>query len=174
MNYDMEHPGSGNSESWFNSPLYSVAGQYLWSADYMIKSALNCGIAGSKLSIGMAFYAGIYTTDNGPYQSESGIVSYNQQGYGAFVGAHNVSGATYDTTAHVPWIALSGSSYASWDNAQSVTDKENYVTANGLGGWMIWVLGWDYTGGSPAYPLLNAIGQAFSPEPPTGIKLTVN
>jgi len=52
----------------------------------------------------------------------------------------------------------------SWDNAQSVTDKVNYAKSNGLGGWMIWVLGWDdLPGQTPEYPLLAAVKAAFNP-----------
>jgi GH18 family chitinase len=95
-------------------------------------------------------------------------------GYDAMRTTYGFSGYIYDTTAHVPWRALNGSSWIQWENAQSITDKINYVQANGLGGWIIWVLGWDYnSSASPQMPLLDAIGKAFARglQPPTGLQV---
>jgi hypothetical protein len=55
-----------------------------------------------------------------------------------------------------------------------MTDKVNYVQTNNLGGWVIWVLGWDYLpGNSPQDPLLDAIGKASAsrPQPPIGLQI---
>ena len=175
MSYDLGNPGNGDPYTWHNSPLYSKSGQYLWSADYLVKSMENCGIPASKLNIGIPFYGDLYTANTGPYQTTGGSANFMQLGYSTIVTSYNVSGANYDSTAHVPWITVSGSSYLSWENPQSITDKVNYVETNGLGGWIIWVLGWDYLpGNSPQYPLLDAIGKASGrPAPPTGINATV-
>ena len=172
MNYDMGNPGNGDPYTWHNSPLYSKLGQYLWSADYLVKAAENCGISASKLNIGIPFYGDLYTPNTGPYQTTGGSANFMQLGYSTIVTGYNVGGANYDSTAHVPWITVSGSSYLSWENLQSITDKVNYTKTNGLGGWIIWVLGWDYLpGNSPQYPLLDAIGKASGrPAPPTGIR----
>jgi GH18 family chitinase len=104
-----------------------------------------------------------------------GSATFMQAGYSTIATSYSIGGATYDSTAHVPWIAVGGSSYLSWENPQSINDKVNYVKTNALGGWIIWVLGWDYSpGNSPQDPLLNAVSEAFRPKPPTGIQIKVN
>jgi len=175
MSYDMGNPGNGDPYTWHNSPLYSVSGQYLWSADYLVKAAKNCGVSASKLNIGIPFYGDLYTSNTGPYQMTGGSATFMQAGYSTIATSYSIGGATYDSTAHVPWIAVGGSSYLSWENPQSINDKVNYVKTNALGGWIIWVLGWDYSpGNSPQDPLLNAVSEAFRPKPPTGIQIKVN
>jgi len=176
MNYDIGNPGNGDPYTWHNSPLFSVKGQYLWSADYLVKAFENCGIPASKLNIGIPFYGDLYTANSQPYQPTGSGATATQVGYNALVARYNTSGVTYDSTAHVPWMTVSSSSYLSWENPQSITDKVNYVQTNGLGGWIIWVLGWDYLpGNSPQDPLLDAIGKAFArPQAPTAVHISVN
>jgi chitinase len=181
LTYDLGNPGNGDPYTWFNSPLYSVAGQYLWSVDYEKQAASNptssggCGIPASKLNIGIPFYADLYTVNTAPYQSLGTGSTVTQMGYNSFAASYGISSYTQDSTGHVPWKA-SGGRYLSWEDAASITDKINYVRTNGLGGWVIWVLGWDYTSGaSPQMPLLDAIGKASAsrPQPPTGLQVVI-
>jgi chitinase len=169
--YDLN--GSWNPETWFSSPLYRPAGVNLQSVDSDIKDVRSCGYPMAKVNIGIPFYGYLQSPSNGPYQSFGASPSLTPMGYNDIVNTYGTSGATYDSTAHVPWKALSGTSWLQWDDPQSITDKINYVQANNLGGWVIWVLGWDYLpGNSPQDPLLDAIGKAFSrPQPPTNLQI---
>jgi chitinase len=165
-------PGSGNPYTWFNNPLFSDPGQYLWSDDYLVQAIENCGAAASKILIGIAFYGDIEEANSGPRQAfRSGAVQGNDTGYGTLAAFFNISAASYDSAAKTAWVPLSDVDcpfsitpcYLTFENPQSVTDKVNHVINNGLGGWVIWVLGWDNVGsGRPQYPLLDAIGKAFT------------
>jgi chitinase len=174
LTYDLN--GSWNSQTWFNSPLYSLAGTNLQSVDSDIRAARSCGYPMGKVSIGLPFYGYSQTPSNGPYQSFGSSPKLTQVPYSSIVANYGTSGSTYDTTAHEPWKALSGANWLQWDDPQSITDKVNYVQTNGLGGWVIWILGWDYLPGStPQDPLLDAIGKASAsrPQPPTNIQVII-
>ena len=175
--YDLNNPGNPGGTpyvTYFNSPLYSPAGYYEWSIDYSVKVAAACGIPASKVSISIPFYGDIYSINTAPYQTENGSEGVFYQYYNTLAADYNLSSATYDSATHDPWLAVSAvggnpAGYLTFENAQSITDKINYVYANGLGGWMLWTMGMDYTSGS--MPLLNAVGQAFGGQlqPPIGL-----
>jgi chitinase len=174
--YDLNNPIDSSGVAYFNSPLYNPSGQALWSVDSAAKIATNCGISASKVSISIPFYGDLYSINSAPYQTQNPSSAVTPMYYSTLVATYNLSGATFDSTAKVPWMAVSATGgnpagYISYENAQSVTDKINYVYANGLGGWMIWTMGNDYTSGS--MPLLTAVGKAFAPQPqpPTGLQI---
>lgn len=174
LTYDLN--GSWNSQTWFNSPLNSLAGTNLQSVDSDIRAARTCGYPMAKVSIGLPFYGYLQTPSNGPFQSFGSSPKLTQISYSSIVANYGTGGSTYDTTAHEPWKALSGTSWLQWEDPQSITDKANYVQTNGLGGWVIWILGWDYTAGaSPQMPLLDAIGKASAtrPQPPTNLQIII-
>jgi GH18 family chitinase len=86
---------------------------------------------------------------------------------------YNTASATYDSIAHVPWIAVSASSWLNYDDVPSITEKVQYAVAQGLGGWAIWYLGSDLVPPqTPRNPLLDAVKQALlRPAPPTGLQV---
>jgi spore germination protein YaaH len=181
--YDLGNPGwNGAGEAtWFNSALYSPTGQYFWSVDYSAKSFEACTdgaghfIPASKLSVSIPFYGDLYTINTAPYQTTNGSSTSTEINYADILATYGFSGYTQDSTGHVPWKA-GGGGFLTWEDAQSITDKINYVYTNHLGGWMLWVMGQDYTSGS--MPLLTAVGAAFhggtpptQPQPPTGLQI---
>jgi chitinase len=171
MDYDSN--GSWNTETWFNAPLYS-ANSSLYSVDSDVRGARSCGYDMAKVSIGIPFYGYLTTPSNGPYQSFGASPSLTQMYYYNIVATYGVTSYTFDTTAHEPWRALTGTSWIQWDNEQAITDKINYVQANNLGGWVIWTLDYGYiSGATPQDPLLDAIGKASAsrPQPPTGLQI---
>lgn len=96
--------------------------------------------------------------------------------YSDIVANYNTAGATYDSVAHVPWLAVPGG-WLNYDNPPLITEKVNFAMANGLGGWIIWYLGSDWIPTqTPQDPLLDAVKQALlRPAPPTGLQaITVN
>jgi len=169
MSYDWSGPW--DPYTWFNSPLNS------WNNFSAISKLIplfeSSGVPAEKLNIGLAFYGNLVTPNTGPYQTWGASPSVTQVSYSDIINTYNISGATYDSTAHVPWIA-GGGGYLNWDNPQSITGKVNYAKANGLGGWIIWSLGRDYVpGATPNGPLLDAVKQAFRPPPPRNLNITV-
>lgn len=157
MNYDME--GRGHPYSWFNSALYNDACNCVLSWELDRSRIMGAGVPAAKLNMGIPFYGVINHGSKGPRQNgQSGVSQINyatiiQKGY-------NISNPHYDSVAHEPWISLSGS-YLNFENAQSITDKVNFVKSKGLGGWTIFNVTMDYLPSqSPAHPLMAAIESA--------------
>lgn len=165
LTYDLN--GTFEPETWFSSPLFSATGS-LYSVDQDIKGAASCGYPKAKTGIGLPFYGYLQTPSNGPYQSFGVSPTLTQISWANMFSTYGFSitgglaGSTYDSTAHEPWIAQSGTSWITWENTQSITDKINYIKTNSLGGWVIWLVGWDYLPSqTPATPLLNAVAAAM-------------
>jgi len=166
--------GTWNAATWFGSPLFSPNGGYEWSYQAAFQAMVACGIPAAKILIGLPFFGDLWTPNTGPHQSWGASPAFTEISYSNIVANYSISGATYDTTAHEPWIAVT-EGWLSWDNVQSLTEKVNWVKANGLGGWVMWWLGADYVSSStPTNPLLDAVKQAFRPAPPTDLRITVN
>lgn len=161
--------GTFEPQTWFNSPLFSPSPNTLgfFSLDGDVKSALACGYAAAKINIGMPFYGYLTSPSTGPYQAFGASPMLTQIFNSNLTITYGATGFTYDTTAHEPWKAVSGSSWINPENAQSVTDKVNYAYSNSLGGWGMWTLGEDYSSSfSPTMPLLTAVGAVLTPASP--------
>jgi chitinase len=172
MTYVMD--GTWTPYTWFNSALYSPAGNAAWSVQYAVSLFLaNSGIPANKLGIGLAFFGELWTPNTGPRQTFGSNPTVTQVSYGNVVASYNTASATYDGGAHVPWLAVTGG-WLNYDNPASITEKVNFAMANGLGGWIIWHLGSDWIPSqTPQDPLLDAVKQAFlRPPPPTALKVT--
>jgi Glycosyl hydrolases family 18 len=160
LSYDGNGPW--NPETWFSSPLYSPSSPSLFSVDVDVKASRACGYPMAKVGIGLPFYGYLTSPSNGPYQSFGASPSLTQLGTENIRVTYGSTGYTYDTTAHVPWKSLSGSSWIATENVQSITDKVNYTKVNNLGGWVIYIIGGDYNASqSPTMPLLNAVNSAM-------------
>ena len=175
----VDENGTWESETWFNSPLYTPTGTSLQGIDSEVRLARSYGYPMAKVGIELPFYGYLQSPSNGPYQAFGSSPSATQMWYDQIRTTYGFTGYTFDTTAHSAWRALNGTSWIQWDNAQSITDKVNYAKANGLGGWTIWLLGEDYNAGqSPTMPLLDAVSKAFHsssrPLPPTNLIISVN
>ena len=172
MTYGMS--GGGDSQSWFNAALYGPQppGWQTISIDLTMTRWIASGIPAAKLGIGIPFY-GTLSTGNGvagPRQPPG--ATFNEVGYLELAQQYALARATFDAGARVPWLAVSNG-WINWDNAASITEKVAYVKSKGLGGWIIWHVGWDYQPASmPKHPLLEAVRLARaaqslpSPSPP--------
>ncbi len=187
--YDLNNPPGASSPplAYHNSPLFSITPQaaatFQFSDDYARQIASACGIALSKVSFSIPFYGDLYYPNSAPYTNASAMnvlpIYYN-----CLAAAYTLGGSTYDTQAKVPWLAVAAvamtpaicspsslpSGYISYENAQSITDKINYIYAHNMGGWMLWVMGTDYTAGS--MPLLDAV--AAAEQPTTNLPTTIS
>lgn len=156
MTYDIH--GTWDSYTDFNAPLYAPADtspQYKWSVDQSVKAWLAAGFPSSKTVIGVPFYGYIYNNvtggGTGLYKTYSGGSSIT---YDKLLSSYltNSSFTKYiHSDALVPWL-FNGSTFISYDDETSITEKANYIVSNQLAGAAIWELSQNRGG-----QLLNAL-----------------
>lgn len=156
MTYDIH--GSWDGFTDFNAPLYNnsdASPQYKWSVDAAVRNWLNTGVISEKIVMGVPFYGYMYksvnNSNNGLYQSYTGS---NSISYGNITRNYlnNPSYVRYyHSESKVPWL-FNGSVFISYDDAQSIGLKADYIRTKNLGGAMIWELSQD-----PDRVLLNAL-----------------
>jgi chitinase len=106
---------------------------------------MDAGVPAEKLVMGVPFYGHVY----------SGVVNINNGLYQRFQACGTVSAIEaelllgnqgYDRFWHpqsaAPWL-FDGSTFISYDDAQSLEQKANFVKENSLGGVMIWEISLD-------------------------------
>lgn len=155
MTYDIH--GTWETYTDFNAPLYSNS--HSISVDFGVNSWINAGFPKNKIVMGVPFYGHIYNEvtnyNNGFNQTYSGGVSIS---YANIVGNY-LNGTGYQrffhSVAKVPWL-FNGSTFITYDDEESLTEKANYIKEKGLIGAMIWELSQDSKG-----QLLNALYQGL-------------
>ncbi|KAK3089326.1 hypothetical protein FSP39_002736 [Pinctada imbricata] len=177
MAYDL-HGASWESFTGHNAPLYQSAGDsgninVAWAANYWAQK----GAPKSKINIGMPLYGRTYNLANpgnngvhapdsggggpaGQYTKEAGTLAYFE------LCKMVKNGATrhFDNQAKVPYL-VSGNEWISYDDAESLKAKVDFINKQGFGGAMVWSLDLDdFTGsvcGEGKYPLLRAINSGL-------------
>jgi chitinase len=165
MTYDFH--GTWESTTNFHTPLYASSsdpspGANSLNANYAVQAYLNAGIPGGKLVLGVPFYGrgwknvapgpnedGLYQDSAGPARGkyENGVNDYKE-----LVGLE----ASYSRYRHPEAQAFyiyNGNVWWTYDDPTSMTNKMNYVKAQGLSGAMFWEL----SGDTANIGLLNAI-----------------
>jgi len=147
MTYDIH--GNWDTYTDFNAPLYNntdTSPQYKDSVDTSIKAWTNTTFPANKIIMGVPFYGYIYKSvgnlNNGLYQSYSGA---NSISYANIEGNYlNATGYVryWHSQSMVPWL-FNGSTFISYDDAQSMGYKAAYINSKGLGGAMMWELSQD-------------------------------
>jgi chitinase len=148
MTYDIH--GMWDKYTDFNAPLFSnsdITLQYKGSVDQSVAIWLKTGFPANKIVVGIPFYGHAYkavnNANNGLYQTYSGGSSIN---YKNIVGNY-LNKTEYKRYVHpismVPWL-YNGSTFISYEDAESVGLKARYIKSRGLGGAMIWELSNDY------------------------------
>ncbi len=129
-----------------NAPLYTSSDwspQAKWSADQAVKAWTSAGFPKSKLVLGVPFYGHLYSNvkdgNTGLYRTYSGYktVSYDQVASQYLTDKAYVR--RYGTAGRTPWL-FDGSTFITYEDAQSLKEKAGYVTNQGLGGVGIWEL----------------------------------
>lgn len=133
MTYDMQVGNNSHHTNLYTSSLNSS-----YSVDNAVQLYLQNGVSASKIVIGGAFYS----HGTAEYTYDQLLASYiNKNGWTR----------QWDDVAKAPYLT-NGSSFLSYDDEQSLTEKVKYLKSKGLGGIMFWEYGQN-TGGQ----LLNAI-----------------
>lgn len=149
MTYDINGPW--DAYTGFNAPLYPADGPttyYRWSVDSAINMYLSSGFPASKLVMGIPFYGyvfkGVNAANNGLYQTFSSGVSapYDtiQTQYAA-----NPAFTAYNSGTGAPWL-FDGNTFVSYDNADSIAQKAQYIKSRKLAGAGIWELSQNKSG----------------------------
>lgn len=161
MAYDFSGPWT--DVTGFNAPLYGAS-----SADYYVKGYLNAGVPSDKLVLGVPFYGrgweGVADTNNGLDQPYASIPN-GTFGEGVFeyfdVAANwsNTMTRYWDDEAGVPWLYNAETGLMiSYDDAESMKLKADYIKSQNLGGAMIWEVGGD----DPNSTLLTALDSTLN------------
>jgi len=165
MSYDFRGSWDASGPTNFHSNLYpdpaAPGSGELKSAS--VKTAVDAWLAGgappAKLVVGVPFYgrgwSGVTGGANGLYQPATGAAAGSYEaGFEDYKVLVNKTGyTTYrHPTTHQMWT-FNGSTFWSFDDPQVLTEKMQYVKANGLGGAMIWSMDGDTNTGV----LMNAV-----------------
>jgi chitinase len=143
-------------------PVAADPGNKMYNTDSVVRTYLAGGIPGNKIMIGVVFYGhawkGVPAAQNGLYQPPQGPFAdpnvpegtWNIEGKIAYQSLQKYYlnapdwKVYWQAEAQAPWLynAEKGA-FVTYDNAQSLTAKADYVTMNHLGGVMIWQIGAD-------------------------------
>ncbi len=119
------------------------------NADAAIRQHLAAGIAPGKLVLGVAFYgrgfAGVHAQGNGvnqKYEKYEGDHPYRELASG-LIGRQGYE-RYWDERARAPYLWNAATrTFITYDDAQSIGEKADYVRAKDLGGIMFWELSQD-------------------------------
>lgn len=156
MTYDIH--GTWDSYTDLNAPLFApteTSPQYKWSVEQSVNTWTSKGFPAGKIVLGVPFYGYIY---NGVSSSGNGL--YSSYSSGTSITYDNIL-RTYltndsyikyiHTDAKVPWL-FNGSTFISYDDEISISEKAKYIVQNDLAGASIWELSQNAGG-----QLLNAL-----------------
>jgi chitinase len=143
-------------------PAAADPGNKAYNANSVVQAYLAAGIPGSKIMVGVNFYGhawkGVPEAQNGLYQAADGAFidpnvpqgTWNIEGKISYQSLQkyylNAPGwnVYWQEEAQAPWLYnAENSAFITYDNAQSLTAKADFVTTNHLGGVMIWQIGAD-------------------------------
>lgn len=139
--------------------LYSGSG-VTYSVDYAVNKYSSQGFPKNKMTFGIQFYVRMGTVSGNPTNPFGlPMTSARSIGYASFLSNYFNANQQYQyfdsNTSSYYWF--DGTTYASYDNQQSVKLKCQYAENQGLAGVMYWDYGHDLTG-----TLLSAIYQEFN------------
>jgi chitinase len=144
MTYDLH--GTWDTYTDFNAPLYTPtesSPQYKLSVDSVVKAWISKGFPASKMVLGVPFYGylynGVTNSNNGLYKTftSGSSITYDK------IASTYLSNSSFIKYTHidakVPWL-FNGSTFISYDDEQSITEKAKYINVNNLAGAVAWEL----------------------------------
>lgn len=166
MTYDMH--GAWENTTNFHAPVYtspndpsSYPANY-YSLHNAVQDYLAAGVPADKLIVGLPFYGrgwtGVTNANNGLYQSASGPAPGTYEaGIEDYKVLKNLSYPSFrDSITGAYWI-FNGSTFWSYDDPVSLSNKTNYINVHSLRGAMIWSLDGDDANGT----LMNAVANGL-------------
>jgi len=182
MTYDLQ--GAWNDYTGHNAPLFARPDEtgedrYLnvaWASEYWVSG----GAPREKLIIGMPTYGRCFSLTNeavsgwgapakgpcpaGRFTREAGFLAYYEMCESIFAGAAT---RVFDEDARVPYATL-GTTWAGYDDTESLIDKIEWMKGSGFGGFMVWSYDLDdFNGrfcGGTQYPLIRTLNLALAGE----------
>ena len=146
-----------------HTSLYAMAGSYpQGNADYCARIFHASGVPYEKMVLGVAFYSrrwqGVKPDAHGLLQDAESIGGYGPA-YGElvkdFIGKNGFI-RYWDDQAKAPWL-FDGSTFITYEDAQSIAEKCAYVKKNGILGLMYWEHSCD-----PSGTLLAALAEGMA------------
>ncbi|PUA35450.1 chitinase [Paenibacillus elgii] len=154
MTYDFH--GGWESKSGHNAPLYFDSADNSedpvnFNVDKAVANHLNAGVPASKLVLGLPYYGkgwqGCASANNGQYQQCSGVSQKGTWENGSFdfydleANYINKNGYTryWNNVTKTPFLYQpNGGIFISYDDAESIQHKVDYIKSKGLAGAMTW------------------------------------
>ncbi|SMB83176.1 glycosyl hydrolase family 18 protein [Deinococcus hopiensis] len=164
----------GGWQSWHSSALRGAAPTTPSSLEASVNAYRAAGVPPQKLGIGIGFFGSCYSGVTGPRQSSSSmklIADDNALSYTNIVTQYGAMTRNWDAGAQVPYLSSAapagpkGCQFVSYEDAQSIALKADYVRTAGLGGAIIWNINEGYLPGAAEGardPLMTAVQEAFS------------
>ena len=170
MSYGMAGPWGW--ETWHGAALYGETGITPSSVSSSVDYYLASGVPRNQLGIGLGFYGNCWQGVTGPHQDGGDLTaSDGAMSYRNIVEDYFQPGLRqWDALARVPWLGSTtplgpqACTFVSYDDAEAIMEKGQYVRENGLGGTIIWTIGQGHFPDRPATqrdPLLDAVRAAF-------------
>jgi chitinase len=163
-------------KSWHSSPLH-------WNRDNATPVAIDITVADylranvppSKLGIGSGFFGECYsapvTAPSQMLQGSTVVATDGVMSYEHLVASYDTANARkWDAIATVPYLSFASPqgpemcTYITYEDAESIAAKAEWVKSNGLGGIILWTINEGFIAGAPPgqrNPLLAAVGAAF-------------
>lgn len=173
MTYDFNGPW--NTISNHNSPLYAPeqGGTAMNVHATLTWLTQQYGISPSQVNLGVAFYGRSFASCNGLFEAHSGnpdnSLFAEDEGnpmYYNIMKSFSSFTRYWDDHAKVPYaLNTSSKTFLSYDDAESIGLKADYIVKNNVRGCIIWEITGDYLEGAPGQvastPLASKIKEVF-------------
>ena len=144
MAYDIH--GYSDKYTDHNAPLYGSTDpspQFVWSVDQAVQAWLGAGFPKAKLTVGVPFYGHRYSNvkggGTGIYKTYSGYKSLDYDDIVSGYLSDKSYTRYYGTAGRTPWL-FNGSTFITYEDAASLSEKAAYIKNQGLAGAGIWEL----------------------------------
>jgi chitinase len=165
MTYDFH--GAWEATTNFHSALYgsstdpSTGDARNYNTDFAIREYLRRGVPANKLVVGIGFYGRGWTNvpnvNNGLYQNGSAAPGTYEAGIEDYKVLKNFGGTSFRHAEAQAFWKFNGSTFWTYDDPTSVTNKMSYAKGKGLGGAMFWELSGDDSGGALITAIKNGL-----------------
>jgi chitinase len=160
MAYDIH--GYSDKYTDHNAPLYGSTDpspQFVWSVDQAVQAWLKAGFPKTKLTVGVPFYGHRYSNvkggGTGIYKTYSGYKSLDYDDIVSQYLSDKSYARYYGMAGRTPWL-FNGSTFITYEDASSLSEKAAYIKNQGLAGAGIWELSQNADG-----TLLNALNKGL-------------